>query len=132
MLKGSCCCKSVKFEIHGPPVVMGTCHCTRCRKVGASTILLINKDSLTITSGKEFIATYFPEQSYKYKRNFCKNCGTSLGEIISTNEMFPIPANTIDIDLPLSVSFHEFVSEKPNWYEICDTAKQFIGHPTED
>lgn len=82
MLKGSCCCKKVKFEINEHPVVMGTCHCTRCRKVGASTILLIKKTSLTITSGKEFIATYFPEDSYKYKRNFCNNCGTALGEIV--------------------------------------------------
>jgi hypothetical protein len=132
MLKGSCCCKIVNFEIDGPPVAMGTCHCSRCRKVGASTILLIKKDSLTITSGRESIATYSPEKNYKYKRNFCKNCGTSLGEIISIDEMFPIPANTIDTDLPLPVSFHEFVSEKPKWYEICDTAKQFLGHPTED
>ncbi len=132
MLKGSCCCKSVKFEIHGDPVVMGTCHCSRCRKVGASTILIIKKDSLIMTSGEEFVATYLPEEGYKYKRNFCRKCGTSLGEIISSEEMFPIPANTIDGDLPLPNSFHEFVSEKPNWYEICDTAKQFSSHPTED
>jgi hypothetical protein len=30
----------------------------------------------------------------------------------------------------LKNSFHEFVSEKPSWYEICDEAKQFAGHPT--
>lgn len=130
MLKGSCCCKEIKFEINDHPVVMGTCHCTRCRKVGASTILLIKKGSLVINSGKKLIATYLPEEGYKYKRNFCMNCGTALGEIASDDDMFPIPANAIDSDIPLAISFHEFVSEKPNWYEICDTAKQFIGHPS--
>lgn len=132
MLKGSCCCKKVSFVITGAPVVMGTCHCSRCRKVGASTILLIKKESLTINSGKEFISTYLPEEGLKYKRNFCKNCGSALGEILSTDEIFPIPANTLDTDIPLPISFHEFVTEKPNWYEICDSAKQFPGHPTED
>lgn len=132
MLKGSCCCKKVNFEIHGTPVVLGTCHCSRCRKVGASTILLIKKESLIINSGKEEIATYLPEKNNKYKRNFCKNCGTALGEILSDEEIFPIPANSIDTDLPLAISFHEFVSEKPNWYEICDNVKQYSGHPTKD
>lgn len=129
MLQGSCCCKKVIFEISEIPKMMGTCHCGRCRKVGASTIMLVNKDTVKITQGKEFIATYVPEEGYKYKRNFCKNCGTSLGEIISEDEMFPIPANAIDSKLTLKNTFHEFVSEKPEWYEICDDAKQFIGHP---
>lgn len=129
MLKGSCCCKKITFEITDQPVVMGTCHCTRCRKVGASTILLIKKGSLVINSGKELIATYLPEEGYKYNRNFCINCGTALGELASDDEMFPIPANAIDSDIQLEITFHEFVSEKPKWYEICDTAKQFAGHP---
>lgn len=129
MLKGSCCCKKVNFEINASPVVMGTCHCTRCRKVGASTILIIKKESLQITSGREFIATYMPEENYKYKRNFCSHCGTSLGELASSDEMFPVPANTIDSEIPIPVTFHEFVSEKPSWYQICDSAKQFETHP---
>lgn len=129
MLKGSCCCKSVRFEIHHHPKMMGTCHCPRCRKIGAAVFVLVKKDSVIITAGKEMIATYLPEEGYKYKRNFCKKCGTSLGEIVSDEKIFPIPANTIDDPLSLTNGFHEFVSEKPNWLEICDGAKQFMGHP---
>ena len=131
-MKGSCCCKSVCFEITEQPEMMGTCHCTRCRKSGASTFLLVKKEFIKIKKGYDFISTYHPEEGYKYRRNFCKKCGSALGEIISNEKMVPVPANTIDNELRLSNNFHEFVSEKPKWYEICDDAKQFLGHPTED
>lgn len=110
--------------------MMGTCHCSRCRKVGASVIVFIEKQSLVITEGKQFIGTYYPEEGYKYQRNFCTNCATSLGEILSEEKSFPISANLFDDDLELENLFHEFVSEKPKWLKICDDAKQFMNHPS--
>ncbi|WP_227512261.1 GFA family protein [Tritonibacter mobilis] len=108
---------------------MGTCHCTRCRKLGANVMVFIHRDSLTWRQGRDNIALYQPEAPYKYARCFCKTCGTSLGEILSNEDSFPISAQTLDTDLDIRNRFHEFVSEKPLWYEICDTAEQFEGHP---
>ena len=105
----------VYFEINPIPKTLGTCHCSRCRKVGASTFLMVKKEHIKILSGKEFIQTYQPEEGYKYKRNFCKNCGSSLGEIISNEDLVPIPANTIDSEFDLKNQFNEFESEKPLW-----------------
>ena len=74
--------------------------------------------------GKEEVALYQPEAPYKYGRCFCRICGTSLGEILSEEASFPISAQAIDTDLGLRNQFHEFVAEKPGWYEICDAAPQ--------
>jgi len=109
--------------------MMGTCHCSRCRKAGSSTIVFVRKDALTWLRGKEHVATYQPDAPYKYQRCFCKICGTSLGEILSEADSFPIAANALDTEMDLKNRFHEFVSEKPGWYEICDDARQFEGHP---
>lgn len=35
MIRGSCCCGAISFALSEPPSMMGVCHCTRCRKVGA-------------------------------------------------------------------------------------------------
>ena len=129
MIKGSCCCEVVKFELLVEPSMMGTCHCSRCRKAGASTIVFIKREDLKWVQGKEQVATYQPAHPYKYGRCFCKICGTSLGEILSEEDSFPIAANAIDSKLAVKNSFHEFVGEKPSWYEICDDAKQSEGHP---
>lgn len=108
---------------------MGTCHCSRCRKVGASTIAFVKRQDLNWIAGKEHVALYQPGPPYKYGRCFCNVCGTSLGEILSQEDSFPIAANALDTELSLKNQFHEFVAEKPSWYEICDHAKQSEGHP---
>ncbi|MDO6526586.1 GFA family protein [Motilimonas sp. 1_MG-2023] len=113
------------------PSMMGICHCSRCRKVGASALAFVKSDTFTITAGKSKITTFKAEPPYQYDRCFCSVCGTSLGEILSKMESFPINANCIDSELDLEVKFHEFVSEKPNWLAIGDKAKQFIEHPHE-
>ena len=74
---------------------------------------------------------YEPEPPFKYKRCFCKKCGTSLGEADSEEDCFPIAAHCLDGDPIVRNSFHEFVNDKPAWYEICDDAKQSQEHPVE-
>ena len=132
MIKGSCCCGAVKYELSEPPTMLGTCHCTRCRKVGASAIAFVKKETLNLLQGRDQIQTFAPEEPYKYNRCFCKKCGTSLGEILSEENSFPIAANTLDDDIDLKNAFHEFVSEKPGWFVIGDDAKQFDGHPVQE
>lgn len=129
MLRGSCCCGAVKFTLSSAPTMMGTCHCTRCRKVGASTFVFVRRDLFQLVSGADAIVTYKPEAPYKYNRCFCSHCGTALGEVTSSSDTFPVAANCFDDELGISNRFHEFVKEKPSWYNICDEAQQFPEHP---
>lgn len=129
MLNGSCCCGAIKFTLSSPPSMMGTCHCSRCRKIGASTFVFVKREAFKLECGAEFIATFQPESPYKYNRCFCSHCGTALGEITSTEESFPVAANCFDDKLDMTNLFHEFVKEKPDWYGICDQARQFMEHP---
>jgi hypothetical protein len=129
MIKGSCCCGAIKFELLEVPSMMGTCHCSRCRKVGASTFVFVQKESFRWIQGQELVAHYEPSPPFKYIRCFCSQCGTALGEPDSPQSSFPIAANCLDDDPVVRNKFHEFVSEKPTWYEICDEVKQFQEHP---
>ena len=129
MLTGSCCCGAIQFTLSSPPTMMGTCHCTRCRKVGASTLVFVKREAFTLVAGEAAIATFEPVPPYQYRRSFCRHCGTALGEITSTSESFPVSANCFDDALPLSNRFHEFVQDKPDWLCIGDDAPQFAAHP---
>lgn len=120
MIRGSCCCKKVLFQLSETPQMMGTCHCSRCRKSCGGTFVFVAKESLEWIAGKEYVATYTPEAPFKYKRNFCSACGTSLGEILSDEESFPIAVNCLDDDPGVRNQFHEFVESKGAWYEICE------------
>lgn len=129
MIRGSCCCGAIKFALLAAPSMMATCHCSRCRKVGASTFVFVNKAIFRWLEGQEFVARYEPEAAFKFARCFCRSCGTALGEIDSQQDSFPIAANCLDDDPIVRNRFHEFVDSKPAWYEICDSAKQFAAHP---
>lgn len=131
MIKGSCCCQAVQFELANPPSFVGTCHCSRCRKVGASTIAFVKREDVKWIAGKECVQVFEPGAPYIYVRCFCKICGTSLGEILSSEDSFPIAANALDGDFGLVNQSHEFVADKPSWYDICDDAPQNDGHPGE-
>ena len=119
MVQGSCCCGAVRYTLETAPTTLGMCHCSRCRKVGASAIFFTKRENLTITAGRDAIAVYKPEPPHKYERSFCKLCGTPLGEILSDLDSFPINANTLDEPVPMTVSFHEWTGEKPAWLEIA-------------
>ena len=129
MLTGSCLCGAVKFGLNSPPTMMGTCHCTRCRKAGASTLVFVQRDSFELLGGAESIATYTPPAPYKYKRCFCTVCGTALGEVTSEADAFPVAASCFDDELQLGNAFHMFVKDKPDWVGIGDAAPQFPADP---
>lgn len=120
MIRGSCCCGGVKFELTKVPSAMGTCHCSRCRKAGSSTSVFVERDSVKWIQGRELVATYTPEAPFKYSRNFCSRCGTSLGEILSNENSFPIAANSLDDDPIVRIKYQEFKESKPAWFEVCD------------
>lgn len=132
MLEGSCCCGGVRFSVRETPSMMATCHCNRCRKVGAATFVFVSRAAFVLDAGRDAIATYAPEAGYRNARDFCRLCGSALGEITGDGDSFPVPANLFDTALDLTVRFHEFVAEKPGWLPICDDARQFAGHPHKD
>ncbi len=129
MLKASCCCGAVQFEIHSTPSMMGSCHCSRCRKVGASALIFVSAKDVLLCQGAEAIQSYTPALPFQYSRAFCKHCGTALGGLGSAAEAIPIPVNCLDDEPGLRNQFHVYVASKPAWYEICDQAPQFAESP---
>ena len=63
MLTGSCCCGAIQFTLSSPPTMMGTCHCTRCRKVGASTLVFVQREAFTLVAGEVALAGRYPSRS---------------------------------------------------------------------
>ncbi len=92
-------------------------------------MVFASKDTFRLISGEDHIAIYEPKPGYKYNRTFCRTCGSGLGEVGSKENTFPVNANCLDDDPGIRNGFHEFVSEKPAWINICDDAPQFEKHP---
>ena len=129
-MRGSCCCGAVKFELTSPPVDDGNMPLLAMSQGWCQHLRFRESRRSTMDRGRDQVVRHEPALPYKYARCFCRICGTALGEILSDQSSFPIAANALDDDPVVRNRFHEFVSEKPAWYDICDEAKQFDAHPS--
>jgi len=126
VIKGSCLCGAVRFEITGPGAHLTYCHCSRCRKqAGAfSAVVMVRREDFRLLSGADQIRRYIPETPWRHARALCGVCGSSLGEPSDDQEVFPIACSALDDDPGLRPVLHLHAASKPAWYEITDGVKQ--------
>jgi hypothetical protein len=60
MIQGSCCCGEVRFEVSEKPKFVAACHCSRCRKVGATPFAMVEGAGFRLLSGREHVVEYPP------------------------------------------------------------------------
>ncbi|MBQ1559961.1 MULTISPECIES: GFA family protein [Caulobacter] len=119
IIKGSCCCGGVRFELFEPPALMGTCHCSRCRKAGSSTYVFVRAEAFSWTAGRDLVTRYRPRPPFRFVRAFCRRCGSALGDP-GNGRVFAIAANCLDDDPGIRTGFHEYTPDKPPWREGFD------------
>lgn len=130
MLKGSCACGNVTYEVRGPLIGPITyCHCWRCRKHSGSsfgTTAGVSTDDLVFTTGEDVLS--FWESSPGVRRYFASCCGSP---IYKREEAVPgllgFRLGTLDVDPSVKVEQHYMVDSKAPWVEICDTLDQKSG-----
>ena len=126
MLRGSCLCGTVRYEISGALYTSSHCHCGQCRKGhGAAFASYANVDAcdFRFVSGADAVATY--RASTSARRTFCRHCGSNLQWCAdATPERFAVALGTLDDDPQIEVKRHIFVAFKVPWYLLNDGLPQ--------
>ncbi len=127
MLKGSCLCGGIRYEIDANLESVANCHCSQCRKAsGASftTNASVPTASFRIVAGSELLREW--ESSPGIRRGFCGRCGSP---IVKRNNARPdiarLRLGTLDTDPGVKPSRHIFVGSKAAWMEITDALPVF-------
>ena len=126
MIRGSCLCGNVRYEITGPLGRISHCHCLQCRKAhGAAfgTYARVNWADFSLVAGESDIGSY--QSSPGVLRTFCKRCGSRLQFIRESKpKAFWLAIGTLDDDPMVRPSLHIFVGSKAPWFEITDGLPQ--------
>ena len=130
MLKGSCACGKITYEISGELIGPITyCHCWRCRKHSGSsfgTTADVVAAELTFTAGQESLNSW--ESSPGIHRHFAGCCGSPIYKSEESNpKVYGFRLGTLDGDPLQRVSQHYMIDSKAPWVEICDTLDQVVG-----
>lgn len=126
MLKGSCLCGGVRYEIDGRLGAVTTCHCRLCRKMSGSAFssgTTIPASSFRFVAGEELLKQW--ESSPGYHRVFCGRCGSPL---LKRKDKDPnnirFRPGTLDSDPGAKVTQHLHVGSKAPWFQIKDGLPQ--------
>ncbi|TPJ66515.1 GFA family protein [Mesorhizobium sp. B2-7-1] len=148
LLKGSCRCGAVRFEVEShTPVPFMLCYCSICRKQQGGGGFAINLGAAYETMnirGKPSLGVYRAEieddehphcEVSTGERNFCRKCGSALWLYDPTWPELVHPfASAIDTDLPTPPEkVHLMLKYKANWVEpvVGRRDKVFDVYPEE-
>jgi len=130
MLKGSCLCGAVAYQIDGEPEKVLMCHCEKCRKASGAAFAtngIVMADNFSVTRGKDDIAEY--ESTPGVFRRFCKNCGSPLYSMRPGREFVVVRLGTLDSPMESRPSGHIFVGSKADWDIIHDDLPRYDERP---
>jgi len=130
VLKGSCACGRVRYEIRGEllgPVTY--CHCWRCRKHSGSsfgTTAGVRASELFVVSGEELLSKW--ESSPGIDRFFAGCCGSPIYKCDQAiPEVLGFRLGTLDSDPSRVAALHFMIESKAPWVEIEDSLPQKTG-----
>ena len=131
MLKGSCLCNAVQYELASEPGPIVMCHCSRCRKANGTayaTNAPIATADFRLLTGQDMLAEY--ESSPGVFRVFCRRCASPLySRRTAQPEMLRLRIGTLDTPLQGRPAMHVFAASKAEWDEIHDELPQFAERP---
>ena len=126
MLRGSCLCGGVRYEISGRLGPSVHCHCIQCRKAsGASfaTNASLRATEFRFVDGESLVGRW--ESSPGQFRCFCTRCGSPLIKLIDAKpDEVRLRLGTLDSDPETEPAAHIFVSSKAPWMVIKDDIPQ--------
>ncbi|HZF17425.1 MAG TPA: GFA family protein [Steroidobacteraceae bacterium] len=129
MIRGSCLCGTVRFEISGALDRASHCHCSMCRKAhGAAfgSYAGVPKAALRWTAGEASISRY--ASSGDVTRTFCSVCGSRLEYLHRAQpDRIAIALGVLDDDPGVRPELHLFVADRAPWYDLADGLPRFAG-----
>lgn len=126
MLKGSCLCAGVRYEINGSLTEVRNCHCSIYRKAHSAAFrsrASVRAKDFRWTTGENLISWY--DTSRGTHRGFCSRCGSALlSRFDESPEVYGLPPGCLDTDPGVKPAMHIYVGSKAPWFEISDSLPQ--------
>ena len=132
VIKGTCFCGSIAFEVQPPFAMFRYCHCSRCRKASGSAHaanLFIPEKQFAWVKGESSVKRYDLPDTQRFSVWFCPTCGTRVPHKIKTREDYLVPAGLLDQDPGMRPQNSIFWDSKASWYVTPDEHVRFSEYP---
>ena len=131
MLKGSCLCGGVSYQIDNQIEEIFFCHCSKCRKATGSafnTATPVKTECFTLLTGKDKLKSFYSSESAQ--RFFCSDCGSPIYSARDGQpEFIRLRVGTLDTPINPEHKTHIFIGSKAEWFDLCDDNPKFEERP---
>jgi hypothetical protein len=131
MLRGSCLCGGVRYEICGALRQALNCHCSMCRKAHGAAFrsrASVSATDFRWVAGEELVTYY--ESSPGNHRGFCGVCGSPLlSRFDHDRSVYGLPLGALDDHPGVRPGLHVHVASKAPWFDITDDLPQYAALP---
>ncbi len=133
VVRGSCLCGAVEFEVLQPFKVVHNCHCSRCRRARAAahtTNGFISMEGVRFVKGEDHVTSYKLPTAKYFTHVFCDVCGSGLPRLDPERNIAVVPLGVLDDDPGRKPVDNIFVASKAGWYEITDDLPAYDEAPS--
>lgn len=127
LLRGSCLCGEVAYEVSGNFRGVVKCHCSRCRKARSAAHganLFITEPGFRWLRGEGLVEQYRVPEASRFANSFCRRCGGIVPRGSDGQDPLGVPAGSLDDDVGVIEVLHIFTGSQASWYEIADDLPQ--------
>ena len=114
VITGGCLCGRVRYELSGPPLDMGTCHCRNCQRWSGSSFHCGVAFALTDLRFTQNQPVWYKSSSIM-ERGFCPGCGSPLVFRYLVSIENPLTANPGTVWISVG-SLDEPEIRSPDWH----------------
>lgn len=119
VVKGSCLCGAVEYQVKGEAVRFYHCHCQRCRKATgtghASNLFMQPESGLTWLKGEDMLQHYKVPEAERFYNLFCKQCGSPMPRAVPELDGVLVGAGSMDCESPIPPGARIFWASRADW-----------------
>ena len=134
MIKGSCLCGAIEYEVEEIPGKIYNCHCSQCRKshgAAFATQVFARGATLRFIKGKEFLKEYRHASGNGGIRAFCSQCGSRLMNYLPEKNLYlSVALASVDSDFDGEPVAHAFVGSRALWHTPSTDIPSYESVPT--
>ncbi len=132
MVRGSCLCGAVEYEVELIPDKVFNCHCSLCRKshgAAFATQAFAKAETLRFLKGEELLSEY---QGRRGIRAFCSSCGSKLMNYAPDKSQYlSVALACVDSGADVKPVADCFVGSKADWSTLSGNIPSFKMLPRE-
>ena len=125
VLRGSCLCGAIRYEVEGGLGPIVCCHCSMCRKASGTAFATnapVEAARFRLVRGEDALRAY--ASSPGKRRCFCSICGSPMYSQRDGDPLIRLRIGTLETRISGRPTAHIFAGSRAEWFDIRDGLPQ--------